>query len=79
MESDGLEKRGYWLIAKWGGMFLRGEIDMPVSVETRDNHRIGKLEERIHIRELRGKIPEFQSEFISEPAKVESHQPALIE
>ena len=45
MESDGLEKRGYWLIAKWGGMFLRGEIDMPVSVETRDNHRIGKLEE----------------------------------
>jgi len=47
-------------------MFLRGEIDMPVSVSTQDNHRVGKLEQRIHIRELRGKIPEFQSEFTYE-------------
>ena len=54
------------MITKSGGMFLRGEIDMPVSVSTQDNHRVGKLEQRIHIRELRGKIPEFQSEFTYE-------------
>ena len=30
-------KRGYWLITKWGGQFLRGEIDMPVCVSTQDN------------------------------------------
>jgi hypothetical protein len=39
---------------------------------------VGKSEQRIHIRDLRGKIPEFQSEFISEPQKVEVYQPALI-
>jgi len=59
-------------------MSLRGEIDMPVSVSTQDNHRIRKSEKRIHIRDLRGKIPEFQSEFFSEPTKAEAHQPTLI-
>ncbi len=56
-------KGGYWLITRWGGQFLRGEIDMPVSVSTQDNHRTGKSEQRIHIRDLRGKIPEFHSEW----------------
>jgi hypothetical protein len=72
-------KRGFYLITKWRGMFLRGEIDMPTSVSTQDNHRVGKSEQRIHIRELRGKIPEFQSEFADETpsAKVEHQQPAL--
>jgi hypothetical protein len=36
---------------------------MPVSVSTHDNHRTGKSEQRIHIRDLRGKIPEFHSEW----------------
>jgi hypothetical protein len=74
-------QRGKWLITKFGGMFLRGEIDMPVSVSTQDNHRIAKSEQRIHIRDLRGKIAEFQSEWITEEAKVEGEhkQPALIE
>jgi hypothetical protein len=59
-------------------MFLRREIDMPVSVSTQDNHRVGKSEQRIHIGKLRGKIPEFQSEFSSKPTKVKSCQPALL-
>jgi hypothetical protein len=46
-------------------------------VSTQDNHRVGNSKQRIHIRELRGKIPEFQSDFISELAMVEAHQPAL--
>jgi hypothetical protein len=60
-------KRGYWLITRAGGMFLPGEVDTPVSVSTQDNHRVGKSEQRVHIRELRGKMPEFQSEWASEP------------
>ena len=77
-QADG--KRGYWLITKWGGMFLRGEIDMLVSVSTQDNHRVGKSEQRIHIRELRGKIPEFQSEWAYETPRDEGehNRPALI-
>jgi len=72
------DKRGYWCITRAGGMFLRGEVDTPISVSTQDNHRIGKSEQRIHIRDLREKIPEFQSEWAEEKQKVESHQPALI-
>jgi hypothetical protein len=60
------DKRGFWLITNHGSAFLRGAIDMPVWVQTQDNHRIEKSEQRIHIRDLRGKIPEFQAEFISE-------------
>jgi hypothetical protein len=72
------DKRGYWLITNWGGQFLRGELDTPIWVNTQNNHRIEKATERVHISHFRGKIPEFQSDFVSEPAKVESHQPALI-
>jgi hypothetical protein len=64
------DKRGYWLITKWGGQFLRGELDTPISVSTQDNHWIGKAAERVYISHFRGKIPKFQSEFFSEPAKV---------
>jgi hypothetical protein len=46
-------KRGYWLITRAGGMFLRGEVDTPISVSTQDNHRVGKTEQCIRIRELR--------------------------
>lgn len=73
-------KRGSYLITRAGGMFLRGEVDTPVWVQTQDNHRIAKSEQRVFISHLRGKIPEFQSEWADEKPKVEGghKQPALI-
>jgi hypothetical protein len=41
-------------------------VQATLSVSTQDNHRVAKPDQRIHIRELRGKIPEFQSEFAYE-------------
>ena len=72
-------RRGYWVITKFGGMFLRGEIDMPEWVETQDNHRVAKSMQRIHIRELRNKIPFVQQEFAYEVRDIiESRQQLLI-
>jgi hypothetical protein len=73
------EKRGYWLITNHGGAFLRNELSVPDWVETLDNHIVAKSEKRVYISHFRGKIPEFQSEFFSEPAKVEEPMtPALF-
>jgi hypothetical protein len=59
-------KRGFYLITKWGGKFLRGEIEMPVSVQTQDNHRIGKIRAAHSHQRLARQDTEFQSEFAHE-------------
>jgi len=57
------DKAGYWLITKRGGMFLRGEMAVPKTVQTFRNEVIGHSEETVTIRDFAGKVPEFQCEF----------------
>ena len=75
-------KPGKWLITNRGGAFLRGEIAVPLKVQTYRNEVIGHSTELIHIRELRGKVPEFEQRFAYEvmpPAeRSKSIQPALL-
>jgi len=64
-------KSGYWLITKRGGQFLRGEIAIPDQVQTFRNNVIGHSEGRIHINQLKNKVPDFQKEFAYEYEQVE--------
>lgn len=51
-----------------GGEFLRGDIKIPLRVQTYRNKVIGHSEEEIHVSDLRGKLPQFESEFAWEYA-----------
>jgi hypothetical protein len=65
-------KPGYWCITKRGGMFLRGEICVPLKVKTFRNRVEDHSAETIHIDDLRGKVPYFEREFAYETAQVEA-------
>jgi hypothetical protein len=65
------DKSGYWLITRRGGQFLRGEITVPWKVETFRNRVIGHSPEQVHIKDLRGKLPEFEKDFSYEYQPVE--------
>lgn len=56
-------KPGYWLITSRGGQFLRGEVAVPMKVLTFRNRVQRRSEELIHIKDLRNKIPYFETEF----------------
>lgn len=60
------DKAGHWLITKRGGQFLRGEIVVPMRVQTYRNEVKEHSKEMIHISDLRHKFPEFQSKFAYE-------------
>ena len=45
------------------GQFLRGELSVPLTVTTFRNHVVEHSQQRMRIRELRGKIREFQNEW----------------
>ncbi len=53
------ERRGYWLLTKRGGQFLRGEISIPETVITFANHVAGHDGPDIHIKVFARAIPEF--------------------
>lgn len=65
-------KPGYWLITKRGGQFLRGEITVPLRVQTFRNQVKAHSPGVIHIDELRGQVPYFEKEYAYEyqPVKV---------
>jgi len=65
-------KPGYWLITSRGGLFLRDEIAVPLRVQTFRNRVIGHSPELVHIGELRGKIPAFETKFAYEYQRVEA-------
>lgn len=74
-KKDG--KPGHWVITARGGQFLRGEIAVPERVLTFRNQVTGHSSELIHIRDLRGKIPEFEQEFAWEiPRPLQTTAPA---
>lgn len=60
------EKPGHWLITKRGGQFLRGEIVIPLRVQSFRNKVKDHSPQTIHISELKNKFPEFQSQFAYE-------------
>lgn len=60
------ENKGSWLITARGGQFLRGEITVPVSVQTFRNKVIGHAVEQVHISDYKNKIQEFDSQFAYE-------------
>lgn len=59
-------KKGFWLITKRGGEFLRGETTIPKSVKTFRNRVVDHSDELVHIENYKHHFPEFQSEFAYE-------------
>ena len=59
-------KPGYWCITRCGGMFLRGEVSVPLRVKTFRNQVKDHSPELVHIDELKGRIPAFEREYACE-------------
>lgn len=59
-------RSGYWVITRKGARFLRGEADVPRGVKTYRNQVIDHTEDFVNIKDFKGKIPYFETEFASE-------------
>jgi hypothetical protein len=64
-------RAGYWCITRRGGMFLRGEISVPLKVKTFRNRVQDHSAELVHIDDLKGRIPFFEQKFAYEVQPVE--------
>ena len=62
-KATGLHKKGYWLITDRGGKFLRNQMLVPLKVLTFRNKVVDHSKEVVGIREYRGKVTWFESEF----------------
>jgi hypothetical protein len=60
-------KSGEWLITRFGGAFLRGEMKIPKKVLVQDNHVIDHSKETVHIDELKHQFPEFNPRYAYVP------------
>lgn len=65
-ESDGVIKKGYWLLTRRGSLFLKNKTEVSISVKTYRNEVRHDLEgevKKVSIAKYKNKIPEFQSDF----------------
>lgn len=66
--------KGEWLITRRGGQFLRGEIEIPVRVQTFRNKVIGHDSQLVKIKDVIGTDPYFETNFDFEYAEEEDLQ-----
>jgi len=59
--ENGERKTGYWLLTKRGASFLKGEIDVPVAVQTYRNMVVERAEQRVFVKDVIGKTPYFET------------------
>jgi len=63
VKTNGDWERGYWLITRRGGQFLKSEISVPVQVQTFRNKVIGHSVEQVLIKDVIKNLPYFDKSF----------------
>lgn len=73
-EERGERKVGYWVLTRKGVFFLRGEIEIPKKITTKDNRIVGESDHKVTIKDC---VPNQTEEYWQQHFQSEE-QPKLF-